>query len=129
MSPVQDMMSRLNSRRKELGMSYSVVARRADVSQRTVQRLLSGEADDVRLGTLAAIADVLEAKIEIRCPCGSRTIRRRQARRKAEELVALAQGSAALEGQAVRKKELDKLTGDLTDEIAVGSDLRLWSEP
>ena len=129
MSPMHSIVSALDARRRELGMSRAVVARLAGVSERTVQRLLSGEAENVRVGTLAAIGEVVGATIRLSPTCGTRVIRRRQAKRKARRLVALAQGSAALEGQAVPSKELEKLIQKVADRLAVGNGIRLWSEP
>jgi len=127
-SSVQDIVSELDGRRKELRMSYAVVAKFAGVSLRTTQRLLSGEAEDVRLSTLSGIGRAMGVTVRLAATCGARAFRRKQARRKAERLVGLAQGSAALEGQAVPKKELEKIIQRVADELAVGKGIRLWGK-
>ena len=57
-----------------------------------------------------------------------REVVRQQAKAKAREVVVLAQGDAALEGQAVPEKELKQVRKAIEDSLATGSSVRLWSK-
>jgi len=117
----------LEARRRELGMSQAAVAKRSGVSLRCVQRALSGEGGDVRLSSLAALAEALGAEIGLRRGQSVEAMRERQAEKKAAELTGVAQGSAALEGQAVGRRTLEAAKRRTKYSLLSGPGLRLWA--
>src|SRR5258705_12216991 len=96
--PISD---RLNQRRQDLGMSCAALAKVTGLSLRTVQRVLSGEETDPGFQTVTALSEALGVSLRLHTETDLNTLRRRQAERKAERLVALVKGTSALEAQAV----------------------------
>jgi len=122
-----NMMSQLERRRRMLGMTCRTLADRCGVSLCTVQRVLAGDVPP-RLPTLLAIAGALGAEIGITAERIPWQMRMRQARDKARALVSMAQGSAALEAQAVEEDVLDEATDQVAVELLAGSNRRLWAK-
>ncbi|MCE5279642.1 MAG: helix-turn-helix transcriptional regulator [Planctomycetaceae bacterium] len=127
MTYVENILNDLEERRRQLGMSSAVVADRARLPLRTVRRILMGETS-ARLDNLAAIANALEVDLGIVRKNKADGVKRRQAKRKAREIVSIAQGSSALEAQPARKKALDQATKSIEHDLLAGSRLRLWSK-
>ena len=126
MVTASNIIDELESRRNELGMSCHLLAKRCGLAMRTVQRVLHGEVD-ARLQTLLAIAGVLGADIGLAKRQSIHGMKDRQARAKARRLAAIAQGSSALEGQAVNKATVRKVERRIADGLRAGSNIRLWS--
>ena len=76
---------------------------------------------------MSAIAEALGARISLTRSTNASAFRRRQARAKAHRLAALAQGSAALEVQAVDRETLKRTERRLAAKLLSGPPLRLWS--
>jgi hypothetical protein len=127
MIALQNMTMQLNRRRQDLRMSYSVVAQRAGLGQRTVQRVLSGEESGCDFTTVAKIADALGASINFEC-ADMNEIRRRQAERKAERIVGMVQGTMGLEAQAVGDETVCELKQRTVRDLLAGSSRKLWDE-
>lgn len=127
MTRAQDILTELDDRRRELGMSCGVLAKRSGLTRWTVQRVLSGKATDIRLGSLLALADALGVDLGIARRRSIRALRRQQARAKARRLAGVAQGSAALEGMGVPDKELRAIARGIEDKLVAGPSIRLWS--
>jgi transcriptional regulator with XRE-family HTH domain len=122
-----DLIQDLEARRQALGMSRSVLARRSRVSLPTVNRILSGEHENAAFAHVAAIAEALGLEVASVAKNGSEELRNRQARSKARQLVALVQGTSALEGQAVDQHELESMVAR-TAERLLRSKRKLWAE-
>ena len=118
---------RLKHRRESLGMSYSVVAARSGVSEPTVKRILGGQAAEASFANVVAIAAALGASFAIE-ETDPEELCRQQARRKAERIARLVQGTSALEGQAVDQAAYDRLVERSFHQLMAGSRRRLWSE-
>ncbi len=127
MITLRNMTGQLNSRRQNLGMTYSALAKRTGLGQRTVQRVLSGEEANSDFTTLARIADALGASIKFEC-ADLNEIRRRQAERKAERIVGMVQGTMALEAQAVEHGTVRELKERTVRDLLSGSSRKLWDE-
>jgi len=119
---------RLNERREKLGISCAVLARRVGVSLRTVQRILSGEENNPGLATVTTLARELGVGIRLDEEVDARTIRRRQAERKAERILAIVQGTSALEAQGMDKETRLDLREQTINELLAGSDRKLWAD-
>lgn len=126
MVAVKDILERLQARRRALGMPYRVLAERAGLSLATVQRALGGGAN-VRFDTLTMIARAVGATVELADDLTSQAMREAEAVKKARQLAAVAQGSAALEGQAVSSDTTKAVEDRLMHELLAGPAIRLWS--
>ena len=115
----------LDDRRAALGMSYADLARRSGVSLMTVRRILGGAG-----GTIAnvdALAESLGVRIELVPIESEQQVKLKQAREKARKLVALVQGTSALEAQAVGDQAIDDMIEQTTHELMAGSSRRVWA--
>ena len=121
----RDILRDLERRRQELGMPVTVLAKRAGLGLRTVQRTLSGEASDTTLGTVAQLASALGVTFTMKVDAG---MKRRAAAAKAKRLAAMVQGTSALENQAVDARILKNITRRLKNELLSGSGSKLWHE-
>lgn len=117
----------LDRRRTALGMSRSELARRAHLGLRTVQRVLSGEDASAEFSTILAIADVLGATLRVEGE-DPNMIRLRQARRKADKLTSMLQGTAALEAQALDTQSLDTIRQQMVRDLLAGASRNLWDD-
>src|ERR1043165_2220264 len=105
-------------------MSYSAVAQRAGLGQRTVQRVLSGEEGGCDFTTVVRIADALGASIKFEC-ADMNEVRLRQAERKAEKIVGMVQGTMGLEAQAVGDETVRELKARTVRDLLSGSSRKL----
>ncbi len=124
----RDILRTLEKRRRELDMPMSVLARHARVGLRTIQRLLSGEAEDANLGTVAAIAYVLGVGLCPKPVAAPRIMRSDAAKRKAKRLAAMVQGTSALEAQAVDRNVMKDIEDRITHELLASSSSQLWDD-
>jgi transcriptional regulator with XRE-family HTH domain len=120
--------SRLNERREKLGLSCAVLAKRAGISLRSVQRILSGEETNPGFATVTSLARELGVGVRFEDEVDVRTIRRQQAERKAARILALVQGTSALEAQGLDRETLRDLREKTIHELLAGSPRRLWAE-
>ena len=126
MKNAQDILAEVDRRRRELGMSCRALAERSGTSLRTVQRLLRGRDQGARLSTVLALADALGMQLGFVKKRRASAIEREQARKKARELAAITQGSAALEGQAVPAGTVRRVVHKIESQLLAGPRVRLW---
>ena len=119
-------IDRLTSRRKALGMSFASLAARSRVSEPTVKRILGGHFAEASFANVAAVAEALGSSLGLN-ETDPEELRRQQARRKAEEVARLVQGTSALESQAVDAQTYNRLIEKSYHELLAGSKRRLWS--
>ena len=125
---LKPLSSRLNERRERLGISCAVLASRTGVSLRSIQRILSGEETNPGFSTVASLAQELGIGVRFDDEVDIRTIRRRQAERKAERILAIVQGSSALEAQAVSRGTMHDLREKTINELLAGPPRKLWAD-
>ena len=125
---VRTISERLNERREDLGMSCSVLASATGLNLRTVQRVLSGKEQDPGVGTVAKLAEALGVSVHLHDDADLNTIRRKQAERKADFLVALVKGTSALEAQAVNGEAARTLRERTVRDLLSGSNRKLWAD-
>jgi len=125
MEDLEQILSQLERRRQELGMSHRILARRARLSLRTVQRAFSGEGG-VRSESLLAMAEALGARVGVVRTRPTTAMREEQASAKADEIVRVTQGSSALEGLAVDEAARKLVRQKIKARLLAGSGLRLW---
>ena len=121
--------TQLEERRKRLGLSCATVARRANLGLRTVQRALSADAVMPEFSTLAAIAQAMGASVRLKLEGDDvERFKEQQAQRKARQLVALTQGTSALEAQGVSKGDLARMIKQTARKLLTGSTRKLWAD-
>src|SRR5260370_39287117 len=125
---VHFLLQGLDLRRKKLGMSHAVLAKRAGLSMRTVVRVLSGSDPHAGFANVVAIAEVLGMEVKFKSKANVEELRERQARQKAQRLVGMVQGTMGLEGQAVDRGALAEMVEQTIHELLAGSKRRLWSD-
>lgn len=118
----------LDLRRRELGMSMGVLAKRTGLALPTVKRILSGRHAQASWENVVAIAEALGEEVVLCATASSEDLRERQARRKAERLVKMVQGTSALETQAVDQAKLEQMIRRSVHELLAGPDRKLWEE-
>lgn len=122
------LLSSLEARRKSLGMTYDVVAKRSGASRSTVERVLSGKYGAASFETVEAIAAALGASIAIEETVNCDDMLEHQAQSKAAEIVRMVQGTSALEGQAVDEATYRSMIRQTVHRLLAGSRRTLWAE-
>ena len=127
MAPVIELIRSLNRRREQLGMTLDALAERSGVSLPTVQRILAGDQPRASLPSVLALADALEMRLDLKPRSDADELLDREARRKAERLVGMVQGSAALEGQGLDEATRERMIQRTVHELRAGSKRRIWA--
>ena len=127
MTQAQDILIRLEARRKGLGMSRKALAERSGLTVLTVQKVLRG-GKNANMSTVLAISQALGAQVGLVRASKLSAVKRRQARAKAHQLAAITQGSAALEAQAVDDDAIKRAERQIEDELLSGPAIRLWAQ-
>jgi transcriptional regulator with XRE-family HTH domain len=125
---IRPMFRHLNKRRQRLGMSYAVLAKRIGISLRSVRRILSGGETNAGISTVASLARELGVSVRFVDEVDVRTMRRRQAERKTKRILAIVQGSSALEARSLSRKTMRDLREKTINELLAGSDRKLWAD-
>ncbi len=120
------LVGRMRSLREALGMSYAVVAARSGVSEPTVKRIFGGQIGEASFANVAAVAEALGAPLGMEAT-DPEEMCRREARRKAEQIARLVQGTSALENQAVDAQGYERLVERSYHQLMAGSRRKLWS--
>ena len=124
----QPLFEKLESRRRELGLSQSALAERSGVSLPTVQRILSGHSSAASFENVVGIAQAMGMQMDVVPIFPAHEILEQQARKKAERLVGMVQGTSALETQAVSSWHIEQMINKTVHELLAGSRRRLWAE-
>src|ERR1700722_5178880 len=124
MIAVTSWFSKLDFRRRQLGMSKAALAARAKVSRPTVDRILSGREESPRISNVSAIAAALGVElrlvdnvITVVDQKSAQEFRRQQALNKAKRIVKMVQGNMALEAQAVGTDTADERADQTVSEL------------
>ena len=123
---MHELFQRLDSRRRDLAMSYAALARLSGVSIATVTRILSGKHPSPAFNNVWAIADALGMTLKATPRVDAITYSRQAAKRKATTIVGMVQGTAGLECQAVGKRALERMREQTLHELMAGSRRKLW---
>lgn len=118
----------LEGQRRKLGMSRATLARLAGVAPATVERILTKGVEGAVFSNVQKVAGVLRIEIAPRLLADPQDVRRERAQAKARALARLAQGSSALEGQAVNDDVLRLVVEELVIRLLAGSRRALWSD-
>src|SRR5581483_6754387 len=101
-------ITRLEERRRKLGMSMAALAKRSGVSLPTVTRILSGHHSTAHFESIVAISDALGIAVEPKEEKSPHDFLKEVALEKAQRLVKLVQGTSGLEGQAVDSAKINE---------------------
>ncbi len=126
MTQTSGILNELSRRRRTLGMPYEELGLRCGISISTLKRVLGGEVT-ASFSTVAAIADALGVDLGTTRADDIAAMRDRQAHAKARRIVALVQGTSALEGQAVDSTDAALMEQRTAAELLSGSPRKLWS--
>jgi transcriptional regulator with XRE-family HTH domain len=127
-------LAQLDLRRRRLGMSRPVLARRSGVSIARVHEILGGHVRNPRLATIHALARALGVCVSVGSEAGIREavtadeMRRQRAFDKSERLAGGVQASMGLEAQAVAAAERASLVERLAYKLLAGPNRRLWED-
>jgi transcriptional regulator with XRE-family HTH domain len=122
----------LESRRRSLGVSFAALSERTGISAPTLKRIFSGKVSPA-LDKIQSIAGVLgveirvNGKIEVDATHSVEYVRKRVAEEKAKWLVGLAQGTSALEAQAVGPDTIREMVERTIHELLAGPNRKLWA--
>jgi transcriptional regulator with XRE-family HTH domain len=122
-----DFLRDLEGRRKELGMTLDVLARRSGLSRATVCRLLSGGHVHADFLHIVSLAKALGIGVEFK-PTPVDDFVEEQAERQSRRLVGMVQGTMGLESQAVGAEEVARMERDARRRLLAGSRRKLWVE-
>jgi transcriptional regulator with XRE-family HTH domain len=122
-----EIASRLERRRKRLGMSRPILAKRSGVSLPTINRILNGDENHVVLANLKAVAQALGMNFEVTNQGSEQEFAEQQAKAKAEVIARMIQGTSALESQAVDSDTYDQILNQTIHDLMAGSRRKLWS--
>lgn len=129
-----ELSEHLDQRRSRLGISKTLLAKRAGLSLATVNRLLSAEGMRPGIDSVSALAEalglevVLGARHHVRAVENVVAFRERRARVKARRLVGIVQASMALEADGVSTGVLREMEEKTVHELLAGPGRRLWSD-
>ena len=125
MTQTKNILNMLDQRRRALAMPFDELQRRSGVSISTLKRVLRGDVM-ASFATVASVADALGVDIGFTHIQELTAMRERQARDKGRRLVALVQGTSALEGQAVNESDRQLMEQKTEAQLLAGSGLKLW---
>ncbi|WP_415408013.1 helix-turn-helix domain-containing protein [Sulfurovum sp. CS9] len=119
------LIDKIETRKKELGISIENLAKLSHSGVRTVNRLFAGE--DVKLSTVEKITNILGLDFAGNETVALKELEKKRAKQKAIFMVSLVQGTSALELQGLEKSTLDKMIHRFEKEFLTGSYRdRLW---
>lgn len=128
MSESEKLFESLEQRRRDLGISQSALAALSGVSLPTVHRILAGHGSAASYANVIAVTRALGMSVEAVPMIDTETLLEQQARKKAERIVGLVQGTSSLEGQGLSRKKLSEMIHKTIDELLQGSRRRLWAK-
>ena len=117
----------LDRARRELGMTYPVLAERSGVPVPTLKRMLGGGLGKTSFETVAAVAEALGVPLGAK-PMDADAFRECVAREKARRLVSMVQGTSALEAQGLEAERLESMVERTAHELLAGPPRRLWAK-
>ncbi len=118
----------LEARRRELGLSQAALAELSGVSLPTVHRILTGQGSAASFENVQAMTQALGMDLEAAPLICVEELLEQQARKKAQRLVGLVQGTSALESQGLSRKQITQMVEKTVQELLTGSRRRLWAK-
>lgn len=125
MTTAQNILADLDERRRDLGMSVPVLARRTGLALSTLYRALRGQ-QNAGLDTVTAVAAALGVRVSLTHPRQKTAMRREQAQHKARVLVGTALGSASIEHPVGTEAVVRQIARAVEEDLLASSNLALW---
>lgn len=108
-------------------MSVPALAALSGVSEPTIKRMMSGRMEGATFFNVQRVLTALGVRLTAES-IDPDDLRSEQARKKAEAVARIVQGTSALEGQAVDSSIYKRLIERSYHELLAGSSRRLWSQ-
>ncbi|MCA9274968.1 MAG: helix-turn-helix domain-containing protein [Phycisphaerales bacterium] len=121
-----EILTTLRARRRELGMTFEILADRSGVSVSTLKRMLASTASDASMSDTLAVAQALGVTLSARMP-SAEEFREEQAHAKARKLVRMVQGTSALESQGVDDDHIRRMIERTVRDLLNGPRRKLWA--
>jgi hypothetical protein len=122
-----NLLDLLRQRRHELGLSYPMLSKRSGVPIATLKRMLGGDFGKASLQNVCAVAAAMGVTLQGKPDSTPTDYQEKVAKEKAEKLVAMVQGTLALESQAVGAGKIAEMVQKTVHELVAGPPRRLWS--
>jgi len=120
----QNPVDRLHRQFKASGMTYPVLANRSGVPIPTLKRIFADNSTKASLVHVLAIAEALGMSMGLN---ETIDIRMAQARKKACRVVAMVQGTSAIESQGLDEEQINQMIERTVHELLTGSNRKLWA--
>ena len=117
----------LRRRRKELGLSFTMLAVRSGIAESTLKRMFSRNNTDASLENVCAAASAMGVMVRFEPEANAATFREKVAKQKAKKLVSMVQGTSLLESQGVPSSFVAEMVKKTTHELVAGPNRTLWS--
>jgi len=119
------LVTRIEQRRKQLKISLENLAKLSQLGMRTLNRFLAG--DDVKLSTVESITNVLGLDFAGSEVVPFEQLQKNRAHQKAQFMASLVQSTSALEMQGLEKEILEKMIAGFEQAFLSGEyKKRLW---
>lgn len=117
----------MDTRRRELRMSYAALSKRSKVPVPTLVRTLTGKNQNVGFSTVVAIAEALSTSLQMTAKESKMAVLEREATEKAKRLVGMVQSTSALEAQGVSEEKVNEMIRMTVHELmACKSGRKIW---
>ena len=121
-----ELIQKVKSRRKELGITVENLSRMSGLGFRTVSRFFAG--DDVRISTVEKVTEVLGLDFAGNVMIDAETLKDKRAEEKARYIVSLVQDTSALEMQGLESDDIQILIQETKEQFLHGPYQRnLWA--
>ena len=121
-----DLLTKVKTRKKQIGMTLDNISTLSKLGKRTVTRFFGGE--DVKLSTLEKVTNVLGLDFAGNEIIDIGTLRQNRARERAIYIVSLVQDTSALEMQGLENHDIEILITDTQELFLTGEYQKsLWA--
>lgn len=122
----QDLIYKIQARRKVLGITLMNLAKLSKISYRTLTRFLAGT--DTKLSYVERITQTLGLDFAGNEEVDIKTLKEKRAKERALYIVGLVQDTSSLENQGLDKKHLEEIIEKTKEELLTGEYKdKLWS--
>lgn len=118
--------NKIDQRRRELGMSFPVLARRSGVSLAAVRRAFSRGVEHAKFQNVIAISNALGMRLELVADTTAQEMREALAVSRAKKIVSMVQGTMGLEGQSVSESVKDEMVVQTVHELMARPKRSFW---
>jgi transcriptional regulator with XRE-family HTH domain len=123
-----DILEILRKRRKELELSFAMLAARSGVPIATLKRMFNDGVGSASLQNVCAVAEAMGVSIQGQPTDASADFLEKAAEEKARKLVGMVQATSALEAQAVAQEVIAEMIKRTVHELMAGPARRIWAQ-